>query len=64
MNGLGTYCMRYGLMGYEVARVSVLSYGMTRTNLLTDVEYTGLCAGFCFGGKGRLTDGVTGELLV
>ena len=57
--------MRYGLMGHEVARVSVLSYGMTLPNLQNEEEYTGLCgARFCFGGKGRLTDGITGELLV
>ena len=56
--------MRYGLLGYEVARVSVLSYGLTLPVLQRDEEYTGLCSVMsCFGGKGRLTDGITGELL-
>ncbi|KAI6659216.1 hypothetical protein LOD99_14889 [Oopsacas minuta] len=55
-----TFCMRYGLVGYQIARVSVLNYDISVPNLQMDNEYTGLCGSeFCIGGKGRLTDGNT-----
>ena len=63
--------MRYGLIGERIARVCALFYDITLPNLfvsvdtptLSDTEYTGLCSRtMCFGGKGRLMDGNSGNL--
>ena len=55
--------MRYGLIGTEIAQEAVISYDMSAPSPNTEPEYTGLCnAARCFGGKGRLTDGVKGKL--
>ena len=62
--------MRYGFTGVQIPRISVLYYDISIPNLiiamgtvLADQGYSGLCSSvMCFGGKGKLMDGITGKL--